>query len=383
MENAARMVVETRLLTAINGWAGHFAALDTAGRVMAVFGVLPLAAAAVFLAICSTQGWRRWGGCVTLISIVPAFFAVQATEGFFCRPRPFLCHPVRLLLCAPDGISYPSVEVGVAAALAFGLFAYTKGLRWAVLPYLALIGLARVYCGIEYPLDQAWAALAGCLVALVMILALNPRFIFLKPDGWPVGAAGTLVVLAAIFLYSHTPEASLPAQQSTSRMPPPVVSAEEKNLIRGMSPVTERKIADALLKLHLAGRIRRIEVGDGEAISVAAVKFDAGPESKPFPRDVMEREALAIIRATLPASPNVAEVDVFGVTNWVQRRREFLKVAYSVSARRQESGFLFAPPGGRDYKSRPNIRGGRPNVEDAGKLLSKLGLIYYRVGEGE
>lgn len=348
---------------AINGWAGRYAALDVTARVVAVFGLLLLVAAVVFLAICSSQGWRRWGGWVTLISVIPAIFIVHTMDQLFCRPRPFLSHPVRLLLCIADGISFPSFEIGIAAALAFGLFAYGGSLRWIALPYALLIGLARVFCGVEYPLDQIWAALAGCLAALATMFVFNPRFIFLKPEGWPVGAVGSLIVLSGIVLFSHMPEFSLPPQQSTSRGTVPILSAEEKNLIRGMSPAEERSIAEALLRLHLPGRIRRVEVGDGEATSVAAVKFDAGMDTRPLPRAVIEREALAIIPATLAAAPNVSEVDVFAVTTWNQNGRPALNVAYSVFAQRKDARFLFPKP--------------PANVSPA-KLLSRFGLTHYR-----
>lgn len=364
MENAPKIAFESKLLMAINGWAGRYAALDITARAVAVFGLLLLIAAVAFLTICSSQGWRRWGGCVTLISAVPAYLLVRTMDELFCRPRPFLCHPVRLLLCVADSISFPSFEVGIAAALAFGLFAYGGSIRWVALPCVLLIGLARVFCGIEYPLDQVWAALAGCLATLTTMFLLNPRFIFLKPEGWPVGAVGSFIVLGGILLFMHTPEFSLPPPQSTSRSAAPILSAEEKNLIRGMSPAEERQIANALLRLHLPGRIRKVEVGDGEAISVATVKFDAGMDAKPLARAIIEREALAIIPATLKAAPKLSEVDVFAVTTWNQNGRPALNVAYSVSAQRKDAGFLFPKP---------------PADVSPAKLLARFGLIHYRV----
>jgi len=364
MDKAPKTALETQFLVVVNDWAGRYALLDTTARIIAVFGVLALIAAVAFMTLCSRQRWRRWGGYVTLLSLVPAYVLIRVMDELFCRPRPFLSHPVRLLLCVPDGISFPGFEVGLAAALAFGLFAYSGSLRWIALPYVLLIGLARVFCGIEYPLDQIWAALAGCLSTLATMFVFNPRFIFLKPEGWPVGAGGSLIVLGGILLFAHTPEFSLPPQQSTSRSRAPILSAEEKNLIRGMSPAEEQQIATALLKLHLPGRIRKIEVGDGEAISVATVKFDAGRDTRPLPRAMIEREALAIIPATLKAAPKVAEVDVFAVTTWNQNGRPALSVAYSVCAQRKDAKFLFPKP--------------PANVSPA-KLLSRFGLIHYRV----
>lgn len=367
MEDAAKTILETRLLEVINGWAGHYSALDGLARMLAVFGVLPLAVAAVLLAVCSAPKWRRWGGWVTLISIVPAVFGLWMLDQRLCRPRPFLCHAVRLLLCIPDGVSFPSMEMGAAAALAIGLFAYGGRLRWLALPYVALMGVARVFCGIEYPLDQAWACLVGSLAALVMIVALNPRFLFRNDEGWPVGAVGTIVVLAGVALCSRVPATSLPPQQSTCKVVTPIVGAEQKNVIRGMNPQIERAIANALSKLKLPGQILRVAVGSSESTSVAGIKFCAGPDSNPMPRQVMEREAVAIIRTVLATSPKVSEVDVFGVTTWDRQGREVLNVAYSASARRENARFLFS--------------------ESAAKLspaqaMSRFGLTFYRIHRG-
>jgi hypothetical protein len=368
MENVAKTILETRMLEVINGWAGHYSALDGLARMLAVFGVLPLVVVAVLLAICSAPKWRRWGGWVTLISIAPAVFAVWMLDQRLCRPRPFLCHPVRLLLCIPDSVSSPSLEMAAAAALAIGIFAYGGRLRWFALPYVAILGVARVFCGIEYPLDQAWACLIGCLAALVMIVALNPRFLFKNDEGWPVGAVGTMVVLAGVLLCSRMPEVSLPPQQSTCSVVTPVVSAEEKNVVRGMNPEVERAVANALIKLNLPGQIRRVAVGNSESTSVAGIKFYAGPDSTPMPRQVMERESVAIIRTVLATAPKVSEVDVFGVTTWDRKGREVLNVAYSAAARRENASFLFS--------------------ESAAKLspaqaMSRFGLIFYRVHGGK
>lgn len=367
MQNATKIILETRILLAINGWAGHYPILDGLARFLAVFGVLPLAASAVYLAICSSRNWRRWGGLVTFVSVAVAMLAVRWMDHFLSRPRPFLSHPVGLLLCIPDSVSFPSLEMGAAAALAFGVFAYGGKLRWLSLPYLVLLGTARVFCGIEYPMDQIWASTVGCAAALAAILVLNPRHIFLKPEGWPVGAMGTLVVLAGVFLFLHVPETSLPPQQSTFRSVTRIVGAEEKNSVKGTSPTESRPIADALDKLHLPGKIRRVKVGEGESTSVAGVKFDAGPDANPMPRPAIEREALAIIRATFAVAPKVSEVDVFAVTTWDRQGREVLSVAYSVAARRDDAGFLF--------------------IKSAAKLtpaqaISRLGLVFYRVHGG-
>lgn len=367
MHTAARPIFEDRLMMAINGWAGHYPAVDGAARFLAVFGVLPLAAVAIYIAICSSRGWRRWGAIVTIVAAFAATIVMHGMDEFLTRPRPFLGHPVGLLLCIPNSVSSPSLELAAAAAVAFGLFAYGGRLRWLALPYLILIGTARVFCGIEYPMDQVWAATTGCAVALLAIMVLNPRHLFIKKEGWPVGAMGCLVVVAAMLLCSRFPHASLPPQQSTFRSVTRIVPAEEKNSMRGMSPELSSKVSNALAKLPLPGKIRRAKVGQGECSAVAGVKFDVGPDAKPMPRADVEKEALAIVRTTFAAVPQVTEVDVFGVTTWDSRGKEVLSVAYSLAAQRKDAHFLSDKTAAKLTPS---------------QAISRFGLAFYRVHRG-
>jgi|GEM_PF-609487 len=367
MNTTGKTVLDDLILLAINGYAGHYSYLDGLMRLLAVLGVLPLAVAVILIACCSRDKWRRWGGWVTLISVVPAVLLIWQLEPYFGRARPFLNHPVRLLACCPDGVSFPSFEVAAAAALAFGVFAYGGKMRWLSLPYLVTIGVARVFCGIEYPLDQVWASIMGSMSALGMILILNPRHIFSKEEGWPVGAVGVLVVCVALIIGSRTPIVRKPLSQGAHEAMTPVVGIEEKSIIKGSSPRAERDIADALIKLKLPGRIRRVQVGDGEATSVAGIKFDAGPDTKPIARWILDKEALAIIRTTFAVNPKVSEVDVFGVTTWDREGRKALIVVYSVSAQRKDAAFLFTKP---------------PTNLTPAQALAKFGLGFYRVDRG-
>ena len=367
MQTVAKPLFEARLMMAINGLAGHCRVLDGTARLLAGFGVRPLAAAGVYMAICSSRSWRRWGGIVTAIAAVVAVVVTHGLDRFLIRPRPFLGHPIALLLCIPDSVSVPSLEMAAAAALAFGVFAYGGKLRWLSLPYLILLGTSRVFCGIEYPMDQVWASTVGCAVVLLAIMVLNPRHLFFKAEGWPVGAVGCCVVVAAVFLCSKFPETSLPPQQSTFRSVTRVVGAEEKSPMRGMSPDLSAKVSGALAKLKLPGRIRRAKVGQGESAAVAGVKFDAGPDAKPMSRALMEKETLAIIRAAFASSPKVTEVDVFGVTTWDSEGRQMLTVVYSAAAQRKDAHFLFDKSAAKLTPS---------------QAMSRFGLVFYRIHRG-
>jgi hypothetical protein len=67
--------VESRILEAITGHAGHYPPLDFLMRVLAVFGVIPLAVAAVF-AVCLAFAPRRFR--MTLVMLAAGALSVTA-----------------------------------------------------------------------------------------------------------------------------------------------------------------------------------------------------------------------------------------------------------------------------------------------------------------
>jgi undecaprenyl-diphosphatase len=154
MLTAGKSVYEGIFLETINNYAGHHPAFDELMRVLVAIGVLPLVILIILFACCSKDAWRRKGGWISLAGAALAIAITWRLDSIFARPRPFLNHHIRLLIACPDSLSFPSPEMAAAGAIAFGLFAYGSRLRLFPLLYLLIMGFARVYCGLEYPLDQ-------------------------------------------------------------------------------------------------------------------------------------------------------------------------------------------------------------------------------------
>ena len=83
--------------------------------------------------------------------------------------RPFQTHHVHQLLSHAPGQSFPSDHATAAFGLALAVIAFVSW-RWGVVLFVGalLIGFARVYDGIHYPLDIAGGFLAALLATVVV-----------------------------------------------------------------------------------------------------------------------------------------------------------------------------------------------------------------------
>lgn len=152
-----------RLFDAVNGLAGHWAALDAATRWLANDAIFLLAAALLAFGALELRRDLRRGARVGLAGCLALAFAgllILAASHTVHEARPFVADSDTVLLTphvADNG--FPSDHATVAAAAA--VVAAIAWRRWAAL-FLALaavVGLARVLAGVHLPGDvlAGWA----------------------------------------------------------------------------------------------------------------------------------------------------------------------------------------------------------------------------------
>jgi len=105
----------------------------------------------------------------TVIRVIAAFLVanaiVKACNLLYFRPRPFSTQEVRLLFYRPSDSSLPSNPAAVGFTFAAVTWQRNRNLG-TVMGFLAsLFALARVYCGVHYPLDVVSGALVGVFAA--------------------------------------------------------------------------------------------------------------------------------------------------------------------------------------------------------------------------
>lgn len=99
----------------------------------------------------------------------------EALNYFLYRPRPFVVYNITPLISHEATASFPSGHATTFFTIATLIFLFMSR-RWGTWVYVAagLIGLARVYAGLHYPLDIIGGAMIGVLIPFIIRMALLP-----------------------------------------------------------------------------------------------------------------------------------------------------------------------------------------------------------------
>ena len=166
--------MDYQLFQLINRHAGHTPALDAVMRLLVSDYLLPTAigliAAGLWFAGSSPADRRPrqrgvlQGGVALLLSNA----LVKLANLVFFRPRPFAAHEVNLLFYHPSDSSLPSNPAAAGFSMAVAVWLAHRQAGATMLVLAMLWSLARVYCGVHYPLDIVAGTGVGCLAAILI-----------------------------------------------------------------------------------------------------------------------------------------------------------------------------------------------------------------------
>lgn len=159
-----------QLLHTINGWAGHNWLFDhimifcASWLIYLVFAV----AAGCALVLARRRQWRPLGGFAAVL--VVSFGLLQLASHLYVDERPFMTQQVHQLVAHAGGTSFPSDHTTAAAAIGLGLLLLTPFHKLGALALggALLIGFARVFVGIHWPIDIAGGLLTGMIGAALV-----------------------------------------------------------------------------------------------------------------------------------------------------------------------------------------------------------------------
>jgi undecaprenyl-diphosphatase len=167
--------MDYRLFQLINRHAGRTPALDATMRLLVNDFLLPTAMALLVVGLWfaghspAERRPRQRAALQAVASLLLANLMVKLINLLYFRPRPFEAGAVNLLFYRPSDSSLPSNPAAVGFSLAVAVWLTHRRVGGVLLILAALWSLARVYCGVHYPLDVLAGAMVGGLAAHLIV----------------------------------------------------------------------------------------------------------------------------------------------------------------------------------------------------------------------
>jgi undecaprenyl-diphosphatase len=167
----------------INNWAGKSEFLDKIGFflaetlgyvliVIAIFWIVKKLINMKKMAITLGDFWYQVRNLIALFIssvLLSRGIITEAIRYFYYRPRPFLAHDVAALINHSDSGSFPSGHMTLFFALSVAIYSYNSKLGWWFFAGSVLMGVARIFCGVHYPLD----IIGGAVIGIVSVWLVN------------------------------------------------------------------------------------------------------------------------------------------------------------------------------------------------------------------
>lgn len=170
--------VNQTLFEIVNGWSHRNAFLDAAGVFLGAYMAYILTIAFLVL-VFYRPGWRArfyFIAEAALATLLSRGLITEAFRFFYHHPRPFDALPGVIPLVSESGYSFPSGHMTFFFALALVVWYVNR--RWGewFFVFATLMGIARIYIGVHWPLDIVGGMAIGLIsAALVHRLLRAPR----------------------------------------------------------------------------------------------------------------------------------------------------------------------------------------------------------------
>lgn len=157
------------LFLTINSWAGRSQWLDKFMIFSAEWLGYFLIASVILCFFKNREKYRNMLLVSLGSAIVARFIFVEIIRYFYYNPRPFLVlENINVLLNHEISSSFPSGHATFYFALAMGVYLYNKKAGYIYFGLAGLIGFARIFVSVHWPLDIVVGAVLGVLVATIV-----------------------------------------------------------------------------------------------------------------------------------------------------------------------------------------------------------------------
>ncbi len=163
------MSFDQLVFQSINGLSGKHATLDLLGIFLAQYLAYFLIVG-FLMALFLVRNWRLKFYAFSLVAlsvILARGILVELIRFIYYRPRPPLVLPINALIAVDNSASFPSGHAAAFFALGAAVFYLNKKWGIVLLASAAIMGLARVFVGVHWPLDILGGAVVGMLSAVI------------------------------------------------------------------------------------------------------------------------------------------------------------------------------------------------------------------------
>lgn len=159
------------LLFLINGWAGKSSILDAimifcASYLIYIIFLVALVCAGLLLLK------KEWKPVIYFAAtLIVSFALLQLAAHLYVDNRPFVDHQLHQIVAHATGKSFPSDHTTASTALAIGILFFTRFKKTgiAVLVGAVVVGFARIFVGVHYPIDILGGLVTGIVGGLVVL----------------------------------------------------------------------------------------------------------------------------------------------------------------------------------------------------------------------
>ncbi len=157
----------------INDLAGHNVWLDKF-MIFAADNMGYLLVASVFILFWKKDYFKKVAFVSLGSAIVARLVFVSIFRYFIYSPRPFLVlEHVNVLMNHEVESSFPSGHASFYFALATGVYLYNKKAGWVYFALAGLLGFARIFVSVHWPLDILAGAVLGVVTAVLVNYLVN------------------------------------------------------------------------------------------------------------------------------------------------------------------------------------------------------------------
>ena len=173
------LMLDQRFFIWIHSLAEKSRLLDFLGIFLAEYLGYFLIGATITLVFRYSDDWKkRWQyfSTMSLSVILSRGIFTEFIRFFYYRPRPFVALDFTPLIAEMNESAFPSGHMSFYLALVLPIFLIDKRWGWRLTAGVLLMGIARIFIGVHWPLDILWGILTALLSFYLVKTYLNNNF---------------------------------------------------------------------------------------------------------------------------------------------------------------------------------------------------------------